>query len=521
MLEKYSRCLCLVVLWVSAAVALAQGTRFVIDDDEYVDRVTEAAAKLKAEGKLHAAESFRVQNQSFPLGLAPLSQKKLEGPDLYERLRESTLAVGNYYKCPECGEWHFNSSAGFVVGVNGVICTCCHVVTGKDEGVKESYLIAADSSGHVWPVTSVLAADTDADTCFLQIDAHALKPLPLRASVRPGERVYCLSHPGGYHYMFSQGMVARVNRRRDDILDDKGKPTGQMTRPVLLLNVTAEFAPGSSGAPVVDEAGNVVAQVASISDAGEPAGTDENAPASPSVPIRFCTAAEEILRLSSGAVASGTGKPSSRHEHKSKTEAKKLRGSAGEGEWLDIQPGADLKGWTRIAIPPTNNLGRAQWHVDTSQNVLVCDGDGGHEMLRWDRELGDCVFEVEFRFLPATGVKEKYNSGAFIRNSAEGRIWHQAQLTPDGGFLFGVTLTNGVAGRFQQPVTEHRMKPAGEWNSLELAAHARRLGVTLNGREVCAFERCEVPKGYVALESEGFHVEFRNVRVKILDTSER
>jgi hypothetical protein len=61
--------------------------------------------------------------------------------------------------------------------------------------------------------------------------------------------------------------------------------------------VTAEFAPGSSGAPITDDAGNVVGQVVSITDAGEPMLGETNAPASPSVPIRFCIATEEILRL--------------------------------------------------------------------------------------------------------------------------------------------------------------------------------------------------------------------------------
>jgi len=61
--------------------------------------------------------------------------------------------------------------------------------------------------------------------------------------------------------------------------------------------VTAEFAPGSSGAPIVDEAGNVVGQVASIVDAGDPERGDEQTAASPSVAIRFCTASEEIQKL--------------------------------------------------------------------------------------------------------------------------------------------------------------------------------------------------------------------------------
>ena len=282
-----------------AAGALGQAPRFVIDDEDYVEKVTNTSARLLQNGKLKSLDLLRGQVRSggFPVKRSPLSQQKLAQPDLCDRLRQSTLTVGSYYKCPDCGEWHFNGSAGFVVGEGGVICTCCHVVQAEDDGVKESYLIAADAAGHVFPVQSVLAADTESDTCFVKIDAPGLKPLPLRTGIRTGERVYCLSHPGGYFFMFTQGMVARVNRKRNEVLDEHGHTNGLLTRPILFLNVTAEFAPGSSGAPVVDEAGNVVAQVASIADAGEFNIGDTNAPPSPSVPVRFCTATEEILRL--------------------------------------------------------------------------------------------------------------------------------------------------------------------------------------------------------------------------------
>lgn len=281
------------------AGTLAETRRFVIDDEEYVEKVTEASARLLQDGKLKSLDSLRgqVRVEGFPLKPIPLAHPKLDAPELCDRLRQSTLAVGSYYKCPDCGEWHFNSSAGFVVGEGGVICTCSHVVQAEDEGVKESYLIAADDAGRVFPVQSVLAADAESDTCFVKINAPGLKPLPLRTGARAGERVYCLSHPGGYFFMFTPGMVARVNRKRNEVLDEHGHTNGLLTRPILFLNVTAEFAPGSSGAPIVDEAGNVVAQVASIADAGEPPAANTNAPPSPSVPVRFCTATEEILRL--------------------------------------------------------------------------------------------------------------------------------------------------------------------------------------------------------------------------------
>jgi hypothetical protein len=273
-----------IILTVSAC-AWAQSSRFIVDDDAYSDKVTAAASKLLASGKLLSQETLRTEvvTKGFAAKLSPPSQHKLAPPDLYQKLRQSTFAVGLFYKCPDCGQWHFNSSTGFVVGEGGILCTCCHVVVEEDETIKQSYIVAADADGHVFPVKAVLAADTDSDTCFLRIDARGLQPLPFRLGARAGERVYCLSHPGGYYFMFTEGMIARLNRRPNDALDDHNQSSSQPTRPVLFLNVTAEFAPGSSGAPIVDQAGNVVGQVASIVDAGEPEPGDDQAAASPSV----------------------------------------------------------------------------------------------------------------------------------------------------------------------------------------------------------------------------------------------
>jgi S1-C subfamily serine protease len=290
----------LVGLLLLGATAWAQAPRFVIDDDQYVDKVANGSAQLLRKGKLKTVEALRrqIQPKSFPAKFAPPSHKPLAAPELYEHLRQSTLAVGSYYKCPDCSEWHFLGAGGFVVAEGGIVCTCCHVVRAEDEGVKESYLVAADSTGRVFPVESVLAADPESDTCIIKVDAPGLKPLPLRPGVRVGERVYCLSHPGGYYFTFTQGMVSRLNLRCNDVVDEHGHTNGMLTRPVLLFNVTSEFAPGSSGAPIADESGNVVGQVDSIAEAGEPGLPNTNSPPSPSVPMRFCVAAEEIQRLS-------------------------------------------------------------------------------------------------------------------------------------------------------------------------------------------------------------------------------
>jgi Domain of Unknown Function (DUF1080) len=187
--------------------------------------------------------------------------------------------------------------------------------------------------------------------------------------------------------------------------------------------------------------------------------------------------------------------------------------------WVDILPSADLKGWYRVPVPPTGQLGREQWHVDAGKKLLICDGDGGHDMLLFDKEIGDAIFHLEFRYTKIEG-KSGYNSGAYVRNSKDGAIWHQAQFgDANAGFLFGQTPTaDGPKKSFNlsKQVTDMRVKPAGEWNTLEITAQGKVLTLWVNGAVTCRFEDCGAATGYLGVEGEGYRIEFRNLKVKSL-----
>ena len=187
--------------------------------------------------------------------------------------------------------------------------------------------------------------------------------------------------------------------------------------------------------------------------------------------------------------------------------------------WTDLLAvaGPKLDGWVRGPIPPEAKLNaRSQWFVDPTTGYLVCRGDGGHEWLRWNDELSDFVFHVEWRFTPIP-EKKGYNSGIYARNSIDARTWHQAQTGDhSGGFIFGASPKNGMLKGFnlakQQPTS--RVKPAGEWNTFEIACSGREMSLWVNGADVNRWLECEVPKGYVGLEAEGYRIEFRSVKVK-------
>jgi hypothetical protein len=140
-------------------------------------------------------------------------------------------------------------------------------------------------------------------------------------------------------------------------------------------------------------------------------------------------------------------------------------------------------------------------------------------MLLTTKEYGDAIFHFEFCYTKIEG-KTGYNSGAYVRNSKDGAIWHQAQFgDAKDGYLFGQTLAaDGKKNGFnlRKQVTDMQVKPAGEWNTLEVTAAGKVLTLWVNGAVTCQFENCGPGKGYLGLEGEGYRIEFRNLKVKEL-----
>jgi hypothetical protein len=173
--------------------------------------------------------------------------------------------------------------------------------------------------------------------------------------------------------------------------------------------------------------------------------------------------------------------------------------------------------WTRIAIPPTHPVSNIpQWHIDAVHRTIHCDGNGGHEWLRFNQQFRNFAFRVQWRFTPLPGTT-KYNSGVFFLNNADGSIWHQAQTSLAGGYLFGETPLNGKLTHFnlQKQMTENRIKPPGQWNTFDIRCVDRTCTLAVNGAVVNTLQ-VGVDKGYVGLEAEGYSIDFRNLKLQQL-----
>lgn len=184
---------------------------------------------------------------------------------------------------------------------------------------------------------------------------------------------------------------------------------------------------------------------------------------------------------------------------------------------INMFPKDVQQAWTRVAIPPSNPLSQEdEWHINPKTREIVCDGNHGHEFLRFNRELANFDFKVEWRFTPVQGTA-KYNSGVFFRNSKEGSIWHQAQTSLGGGYIFAETPVNGKLTRvnLQKEMTENRVKPAGEWNAYDIHCVGGTCTLAVNGKVVNTLQ-LSVDKGYVGLEAEGYQITFRHLRLEQL-----
>jgi hypothetical protein len=84
--------------------------------------------------------------------------------------------------------------------------------------------------------------------------------------------------------------------------------------------------------------------------------------------------------------------------------------------------------WTRTPISPKEPITTIpQWHIDPAKGVIVCDGNGGHDWLRFNKELHNFDLHAKWRFTKVDGP-QKYNSGIFSATARTARSGTRRRL---------------------------------------------------------------------------------------------
>ncbi len=247
--------------------ALAQAPEAPIESQDSLMNRTEILAQAE---KLRSADALLSSEKvekllSKPIG-GPIALEQprktvLSGRELAARARKSHVRLGWYYLCKRCDKWHLDAAGSYAIAPDA-IATCHHCLVPKAD-MKEGYLIAIDAQEKVHAVDAILAGSKTMDCAIVRVsvsDGGALSPLALQEDVAPGDKVACFSDPLGQHGYFSTGIVNRFywNQGR------RGAAGSLDELKSLRVNVSTDWAPGSSGSAVLDEFGNVVGHVSRI-----------------------------------------------------------------------------------------------------------------------------------------------------------------------------------------------------------------------------------------------------------------
>ena len=263
-------------LGIGGLVALAQAPEVPIETQHALlqdEAILAKAAKLKEAGALIDTNQVaeQVKNpQPSTIKLPDAATKPLRGREISATARKAYLRLGWYYLCPRCEKWHLQFAGAYPIGED-VIVTCHHCVVPKTE-MREGYLIAVDHEGSVYSVTTVIARSQTLDAAILRVSGAKFAPLALQDNVAPGDPAYCFSEPLGQLGYFTTGIVNRFFWQHS-----KRGPAGSLDElKSLRMNVSTDWAPGSSGAAVLDECGNAIGHVATISPMSENARSSGN-----------------------------------------------------------------------------------------------------------------------------------------------------------------------------------------------------------------------------------------------------
>lgn len=221
------------------------------------DSILDQAGKLREVGKLHAVDRVNEWIKTpapRTLELPAVRTEALQPKEIYSVIRKAYVRVGWFFLCSKCDDWHLNLGGGYAIDNSGAVATCDHCIRPAND-MREGYLIAVDHDHKVFPVAAVLATNSEVDAAIIQVDGGNFTPLPLQEQISPGDSAFLFSEPLGNVGYFSSGMVNRFYYRgKDGVEDEKA----------VRMNVSTDWAPGSSGAAVVDACGNAIGHVSTI-----------------------------------------------------------------------------------------------------------------------------------------------------------------------------------------------------------------------------------------------------------------
>ncbi len=189
-------------------------------------------------------------------------------------------------------------------------------------------------------------------------------------------------------------------------------------------------------------------------------------------------------------------------------------------DWVKLFGGNDYKGW----VAQFEQEGAVLADAFTVNNgVMICDGSP-QGYIRTTNLFRDFELELEWRFDPGHGGG---NTGVLLRVVGEDKVWPKSvEVQLESGNAGDIWIIDGYPVTVDPSRTEGRRTrrsrdgaelPLGQWNQASIRVADGVLTVSINGTEVNRATGLNTDLGKIALQSEGAHVEFRNIRINPVD----
>jgi len=195
---------------------------------------------------------------------------------------------------------------------------------------------------------------------------------------------------------------------------------------------------------------------------------------------------------------------------------------------ISLFDGESLSGWVAEGVSEFDRDGEKEPVWVARDGVIVCRGKGFGFLRYKEREFDDFTLRLEFKMAPGC------NSGLGIRTTEfdpkESRATrpsfysYEIQLFDDAGKP-PTAHSTGSLYRYVAPKAS-AIKPAGEWNTIEITCDGPRIRVVLNDTLIQDVDQREFEalrdkplRGYICLQNHGGNIEFRSIEVRELKTS--
>lgn len=199
---------------------------------------------------------------SAKITLPASSKSKADAENIYVKSKDGVGWVAMCYRKRISAPLEVNPASAFVITPGGICLTNYHVLYAyaSDKGIDGSgAFMVRLGNGKIYQLKDVLAASIEDDIAILQLDVKPGERLPYLAIEREtpkiGEDIFMLGNPQGMYYSFTKGIVSNLYN------DGIGWPNGKGGSMRDLIAITADFAVGASGSPVINTKGNVIGMV--------------------------------------------------------------------------------------------------------------------------------------------------------------------------------------------------------------------------------------------------------------------